>query len=395
MNILYITPTPPFPPTDGARLIVAQLARELSKDHTLYLAALTKGESVSPDLARYFAETRLVPRRVVPKWRKWAASFIDPMPLWARAVESNEMRGSLRTLLTTLKIDVVHLDTGPMALYLDCVAPVPTVLAPHDSLTLQLQHRIARAPDARERFVARFQLPKMRQYETAYYPRATRVCVVTRREQDFLQDLAPALAVRVIPNGVDSSYFSPTSTPVTPHSLAFLGVMDYVPNQAAVLFFVRDVLPRIWLELPDATFTIIGRNPARDICALARDPRIRVTGTVDDVRPLLAASSVIVCPMLEASGIKNKLLEALAMGKAIVAAPEAADGMDARDGTELILARGAQAFAACCVNLLRDDQARLRFGASARAWALRHSWTRTAAQYEALYQEAINAAPMH
>lgn len=395
MNILFLTPTPPFPPTDGARLVVAQLARELSKQHTLYLAALTEGETVSPELARYFAQTHLVPRRAVPKWFKWAASFLDPLPLWARAAESDEMHHTLRHFLTTLKLDVVHLDTGLMALYLDTLASVPTVLAPHDSLTLQVQQRIAHAPDARERLLARVQLPKMQRYETSYYPRATRVCVVTRREQDYLRGLVPSLAVRVIPNGIDSNYFAPTLVPVTLHSLAFLGVMDYVPNQAAVLYFVRDVLPRIWLELPDATFTIIGRNPTLAIRALARDSRIRVTGTVDDVRPFLAAASVVVCPMLEAGGIKNKLLEALAMGKAVVATPQAADGIDMHDGAELILARGAQAFSACCIDLLRDEQARIRLGANARVWAQQNSWTETAARYEALYQEALNAAPMH
>lgn len=394
MNILFVTPTPPFPPTDGARLIVAHLARELSRQHTLYLAALTEGETPSPDLAHFFAQTHLVPRRVVPKWRKWAASFFDSLPLWVRAAESPEMRSTLQRVVTTLKPGVIHLDTGLMAQYLDAVEPLPTVLAPHDSLTLQLRERIAHAPDARERFVARFQLPKMPKYEAAHYRRATRVCVVTPRERDFLRGLEPTLSPRVIPNGVDPNYFIPSAAQETPYSLCFLGAMDYVPNQAAVLYFVREVLPLIWRSLPDATFTVVGRNPSPETRALARDSRVRVTGTVDDVRPFLAASSVIVCPMLEAGGIKNKLLEAMAMGKAVVATPEAADGMDVCDGTQLIFARGEQAFAAACVRLLGDEQARLRLGANARVWAQAHSWTKTAAQYAALYQEAMDAVAL-
>jgi glycosyltransferase involved in cell wall biosynthesis len=157
------------------------------------------------------------------------------------------------------------------------------------------------------------------------------------------------------------------------------------------LFFVRQVLPRVWKQMPEATFTVIGRNPTRQIRALANDARIVVTGTVEDVRPLLAAQSVIVCPILEAGGIKNKMLETLAMGKAVVATPHAAEGLELEDGVQALLRGDATALADACLCALRDETSRTQLGAAARAWALEHTWRACAETYIRYYGEARNA----
>ncbi|TAH53256.1 MAG: glycosyltransferase [Chloroflexota bacterium] len=389
MNILFVTPAVPFPTTDGARLVVAQLARELSKRHSLYLATFAASEANDAELARYFAKRCLVPRTVVPKWRKWAASLFDELPLAVRACDSDALRAAIRELVAREKIDLVHLDTGLMAPYIKCVTPLPTLLAPHDCLTHALLQARARAPSALERTAARLQAPKMRRYEASAYARATRIVVVSEREKQLVQELDPTLCARVIANGVDTDYFAPRPELEKEFQIGFHGVMNYVPNQAAALYFARQVMPLVWDKLPQATFTIIGRDPSRAVRALGRDSRIRVTGTVADVRPHLAASSVMVVPMLDAGGIKSKMLEAMAMGKAVVASPEAADGIDARAGEDFVAARDAGEFARVCVNLLGDSTERVRFEKNARAWALQHTWTNTAREYEKLYCEAM------
>ena len=387
MNILFVTHAPPSPPTDGARVIMHNLARVLSARHTLYLATFADANDVRAPIP-FFAGAQFFLPRVMPRRQKWAYSFADALPLWVRAYASPELRAALSGMVTRAKIDVVHLDTGMMAQYADALA-VPTVLAPHDALSLQLQDRAKHSPHWWARAVMRVQYKKMLAYEKKYYPRATCVCVVTAREQEFLQTLAPRMRVRVIPNGVDTDFFAPQNITPAPHSLGFLGAMDYAPNQTAVMYFAQNILPRIWRAVPDATFTIIGRNPAREIYALAGDARIRVTGTVDDVRPHVAAQSVMVCPILAAGGIKNKLLEALAMGKAVVATRAAAQGASVRAAQELFLAEDENNFAAACVQLLNDAALRECLGQDARAWALTQSWQACAAQYEALYAEAI------
>lgn len=392
MNILFVTPAPPFPPNDGARLIVANLARALAREHTLYLVTFAERDGTAAEMREWFAETRTVLPPNPGKAGKWLSSFTDPLPVWVRGFDSDRMRGTLRKAIQALEIDVVHLDTAKMAQYTDAVAPLPTVLAPHDSLTLVLEQWQTTGPTLRDRAYARYQVEKMRRYETTQYLKGTRVCVVTTQEQQFLQSLAPTLAVRVIPNGVDTDYFAPINNAEKPAHIGFLGVMDYIPNRRAALYFARAVMPRVWQAVPKAVFTIIGRNPTRDILALTDDTRIRVTGTVQDVRPYVAEQQVMVVPMREAGGIKNKLLEAMAMGKAVVTTPEGLEGTDARHDQELLVAAGADALADACRRLIRDDSRRAELGVRARAWAWPHSWQEVASQYLALYREAIHAA---
>lgn len=392
MKILFVAPAPPFPPTDGARLVVAQLARQFSKAHTLYFAGFSDESGTDTELNEHFADVKLVRRNVMPRWRKGQVVLFDALPLWARLCESLELRAAVREMAAKHQPDIVHLDMGRMALYADAVTPFPVVLAPHDSLTLLLEQRMTQAATGWGRMAARLQFGKMKRYEATRYAAAQRVVVVTERERNYLQSFAPALNVRVVANGVDGNYFAPMDRAIEPHRIGIHGVMDYPENERAVLEFARTILPRIRERITDVKFTIIGKNPTNAIRALEGAGRIQVTGTVEDVRPYLAAQELLVVPMVTAGGIKNKLLEAMAMGKPIVATPEAAEGIIARDGEDFILARGADEFAAACVRLLQDADERARLGANARAWALAHTWQRAAEEYLAVYQEAIDAA---
>lgn len=390
MNILFVTHAPPFPPDDGARLIVANLARvwKQAGTHTLYVASLCEDERAAA-LTPWFDDVRLAQRQASGRGSKWAQSMGDPAPLWVRAYNSLALRRGIAELIRAHVIDVAHCDTGLMAQYADALAGVPRVAAPHDSLTHALELQARRAPRRLERFAARLQLEKMRRYEAAAYPAFHRVIVVTQREREQIERVAPSAVVRVIPNGIDTDYFAPMDVIERPDSIGLLGVMDYALNAAAALDFARDVLPLLWRERPQVTFTIIGRNPPQAVRALARDPRIRITGTVADVRPFLASQSIMVCPMPEAGGIKNKMLEALAMAKSIVATPQAAEGLAVRDGIEYAAAQTAHELASALLLLLNDAAQRQRLGAAGRAWALNHTWRATADAYLGVYREAL------
>jgi sugar transferase (PEP-CTERM/EpsH1 system associated) len=396
MNILFVTHVPPDQPRDGARLIVYHLARRLAAEHTLYLCSLiSPGENrqqAEQLLSASFARSELVTIPTPPRTVKWAASLADDAPLWVRAHDVPALRAAIRQVLSEHSIDVVHCDSGLMAQYADALHALPRVVAPHDSLTSLLEIQARESPHPLARLAARLQVSKMRRYETRTYHQFAGVIVVTPRERQYLQRFAPSLRVSVIPNGVDTDFFAPASSVANPNTIGFLGVMDYVPNQAAVLYFVREILPQVWREIPEATFTIIGRDPSHEIRALAQDPRIHVSGSVPDVRPHLAAARVIVCPIQSIGGIKNKVLEALAMGKPLVATPAAIEGLDARHGQELLLASDAGTFASACVKLLRDDAECSRLAQNARQWALEHTWDETARQYLAVYQDAIESA---
>ena len=181
--------------------------------------------------------------------------------------------------------------------------------------------------------------------------------------------------VQSMPNGVDTWYFDPTPGRPDPYPpggpvIVFAGRMDYWPNIDAAAWFVGEVMPILRRSMPKARLVIVGAAPTRRVQALANGDAIRVTGRVPDVRPYLAHAAIVVAPLRIARGMQNKVLEAMAMAKAVVATPQAFEGIDATPGKDIIIADGADAFAAELTVLLRDIAARHRIGRSARARAV-------------------------
>ncbi|HRP77179.1 MAG TPA: TIGR03087 family PEP-CTERM/XrtA system glycosyltransferase, partial [Rhodocyclaceae bacterium] len=205
---------------------------------------------------------------------------------------------------------------------------------------------------------------------------------VTESEAALFRRAAPEVAdaVVAIQNGVDADYFSPAAAHDDPYPdggpvILFTGAMDYWPNVDAVCWFAQEVLPRILERHPDARFYIAGMNPAQEVRALAGG-HVFVTGTVEDIRPWLAHADVVVAPLRVARGIQNKVLEAMAMGKAVVASTTCAAGLSAVSGRDLVTADGAEAFVHAVDALIADAPLRERTGALARECVLaRYSWS--------------------
>jgi len=169
--------------------------------------------------------------------------------------------------------------------------------------------------------------------------------------------------------------------------------MSFPPNVAAMSWFVAEVLPHLRTARPDVTITIVGRDPDPTVVAMAADAAVTVTGSVDDVRPFLARAAVVVAPMVSGSGIKNKILEAMAMQRPVVATSLAAEGVAATPGRDLLVADGAPAFAAAVESLLADPGWAASIAAAGRTLVeTRYTWEACAAAYAALYAELAGRA---
>ncbi len=179
-------------------------------------------------------------------------------------------------------------------------------------------------------------------------------------------------------NGVDLQYFSPrpvSSGSARQPSLVFTGMMDYWPNIEGVEWFVERIFPRIRSAVPDVRLFIVGNRPTAQVLRLGTTPGVTVTGFVEDVREYIANASVCVVPLRIARGIQNKLLEAMAMGKAVVSTGEAFEGLRAEKGRDLQVAADEESFAGETIGLLRDAERARRLGACARQCVERHySW---------------------
>jgi sugar transferase (PEP-CTERM/EpsH1 system associated) len=207
---------------------------------------------------------------------------------------------------------------------------------------------------------------------------------VSPAETRLFASLAPEAVgkLHAINNGVDTAYFSPERSyeipsPAGTRALVFTGAMDYWPNIDAVVHFAEAMLPRIRASVPDATFWIVGSNPARAVTELAARPGVVVTGRVPDVRPYLAHATAVVAPLRIARGIQNKVLEAMAMAKTVIATPQAAEGIEGQPGRDLLVPATADAFVQVAAQVLRDP-AKADLGAHARSYVLAtYNWQKS------------------
>jgi len=198
----------------------------------------------------------------------------------------------------------------------------------------------------------------------------------------------PGLDVSVVHNGVDYEHFTPQRGREEPAMLVFEGAMSYGPNRDAVLWFTSHVFPRIRAAEPRARLVVVGRDPAPDVRALA-GPAIEVTGFVDDVRPHLARGAVFVAPLVSGAGIKNKILQAWAMERAVVGTTLASSGLSVVPNENFVVADEPEGFSEACVRLLGDAAERARLGAAGRATVVQHySWEAKSRELESALERA-------
>lgn len=212
--------------------------------------------------------------------------------------------------------------------------------------------------------------------------RFDKTVVATPAELALLQQFAPAERAKLlcITNGVDSDYFAPDRDYANPYApgvpmVAFVGAMDYWPNVDAAIHFARAIFPAVKARVPGMRLAIVGSNPTPDVMALGTEPDIMVTGRVPDVRSYIAHATAVVAPLRIARGVQNKVLEGMAMAKAVVASPEALNGISAEIGREVLCASSAAEFADSIARIATSDAGQT-IGARARRRVLAHySWS--------------------
>jgi len=228
-------------------------------------------------------------------------------------------------------------------------------------------------------------------YERRLCRRVEACLVVSAENARSFTRLVPGVKVVVLPNGVDADFFRPAGRPVLRGELVFTGNMSFPPNVAACLYFAQKIFPAILGKLPDAHWTIVGSNPHPSIQKLARHPSITVAGFVPDIRPYIEQAAVVVSPLISGGGIKNKVLEAWAMRKGIVATPLGCAGVDAHDEQNLLIATEPAAFAAQTLRLIGDPALALSLGEAGHDTVLRqYAWQDKASSLESLLQAAVS-----
>jgi glycosyltransferase involved in cell wall biosynthesis len=217
---------------------------------------------------------------------------------------------------------------------------VPLVADLVDDMVLTLSREIRNAPWSLKKLKLLKYREVNRRFERDCMRRAAYCCVASEDDAAAFSDASPSVPVKVIPNGVDADFFTPSGGPGHPGRVVFEGSMYFPPNCRAGEYLVEEIMPLVWAQRPDASVALVGRDPPPQLLALANE-RVVVTGAVDDIRPYVQEAEVFACPLRSGAGIKNKLLQAWAMGKAVVATPLSVAGLGARDGENMLIRDGA------------------------------------------------------
>lgn len=391
MRILYLTPYVP----SRIRVRPFNLIKRLSASHEISLVSLVCDEyerKLVHEVAEYCVSVDLVP---LPKYRSYMNCLVSlptSLPLRVAYYKSPELERCVRRVIHERAIDVVHGELIKVAPLLQKIAKEEKVATLFDSVDciswyLQQQWNTVRGP-LRKAFVYS-ELKKMRRFERGALASFDHTVITSAHDRDCLASLGTeAQTIAVMPNGVDTEYFTPPVSPRLEDTLVFCAKLDYYPNSHAIMHFCREVLPRIWQRRPGVRLQLVGNNPPEAVRNLASDERITVTGYVPDIRPYLGGASVALAPLHVAAGVQNKVLEALAMGTPMVATPGSCRSLRVKDGVHLLVAEEDQAFADAVLRLLEDRQLAQNVGWAGRQFVVQnYSWMEAAKNLSALYHE--------
>ncbi len=390
MKVLWFSHLVPYPETGlGVLQRSYHLVRELARTHQVYLLAFVQRkiigellgdvdaglERAREHLEQYCARVQFlsIPSERSRLGRSWLAarSLTGTYPYTIRWLLSEEARTAATEWNASVDFDVVHFDTLSLAPYRELFTHGATSLDHHniESDMMLRRARIERHP--LRRFYFWQEGLRLQRYERRVCPQFDLNITCSSLDTERLERVAPGATIAEVPNGVDTEYFRPDGEAEHPLGLVFAGNLSWYPNGAAMLFFAESVWPMLKRKLPGVTMDVIGSNPPSRLKDLAvRDKDFRVHGFVPDVRPYIGRAALYVCPIMDGGGTKLKILDALAMGKAIVAHPVACEGIRVQDGHDVVFAREPGEFVQSIVTLLENPQRRKQLSGNARSLAV-------------------------
>lgn len=373
-RIVFATSRLPYPPREGHQLRSWNLLRALASRHEVSLLSFQRKDDEPPGEALRGAVHRFecfpIPSENSRRALAWSLlRGIAPLgpPFLATKYQSPPLRNALARM--GKEADLVHLDILPMMAHADCIpAGVPVVYDAHNVEHALLEDRVRLEPGfLRRRFLAG-QVARLRRFEASACRRADLVLACSQDDASALSSLAPGTSTIVIPNGVDLEQNRPapaTGACDDDDCMVFVGQMGWFPNRDGVEWFLDQILPRVLAKRTTARLVLVGKTEGLSIPDNVRS-NVVLAGFVPDIRPCVHAAAVYIVPLRAGSGTRLKVLEAMALGKAIVTTSIGSSGIDLEHGVEAMFADDAEAFAAAILSLIESPERRRALGMAAR-----------------------------
>ena len=393
-DLLYLVHRIPWPPNKGDKIRSYHILLHLAKHFRVHLGTFIDDPADSvylPELEKICASVCVRPLPPIRTKLRALTGLLTGEPLTLPWYRDAALRRWVDRTLREKNVEQAFIFSSTMAQYLPDASELTRVV---DFVDVDSDKWTQYAATKRWPMSAVYRREgrKLLEYERKVARHSDASLFVSPAEAASFREFAPESATRVyaMNNGVDATYYSPEAVdgnspyPSGKATIVFTGAMDYWPNVDAVIWFAEAVLPRLRDRHPGIAFYIVGNRPAPQVRALAELPGITVTGFVADIRPWIRHATLCVAPLRIARGVQNKVLEAMALARPIVATPQALEGLTAQPGSEILLAPAdAALFADTVSHQLSSPHEAL--GAAARARILAdHDWERNLDRMEEL-----------
>ncbi|MCO5131921.1 MAG: glycosyltransferase family 4 protein [Xanthobacteraceae bacterium] len=405
LNILYVAQMPASPPRFGAQARLHGLMTQLAQRHDITAAMLVDNEfdidECRTAMQAYCREVILIRnpygRDGLAKRLLQLRSIVSTRSFERLRVAVPEMQQALDRLLRSQRFDIVNLEFTFLG-HCDLRqaprgAKIPILVVGSHNIDYDLARQYTRAGGSPlRRIYAEVNWRKLRREELDTYGRADGISLCSAADQQRLLKDVPGARTIVIPNAADVDFYKPRPTDPKPdgRTVVFFGLMSYMPNIDGAAYFIREIWPRIAEANPDARCKIIGGSPPQHLLALA-GPRIEFTGFVPDLRPHIAEAAAVIVPLRLGGGTRLKIVEAMAMSKAMVSTTLGAEGIEAVPGRDILIEDQPDRFADAVLKLLAEPEYASNIGQSARQLSeARYAWSAAAKTLESFYREILD-----
>jgi sugar transferase (PEP-CTERM/EpsH1 system associated) len=392
MKILYVCHRFPFPPKRGGKIRPFNMIRHLARRHEVHVASLARspeeaaeGAGLRDHCARYDMSVVSAPLQVA----RMIVRLPTPVPSSFGYFRSFDMARRVRRAVAREGFDLIFVHCSSVAQYVERIDGVPKILDFGDMDSqkwLEYAHykpfplNVGYALEGR----------KLEREERRLARRFDLCTATTRAEWETLEGYRTGVPSDWFPNGVDADHFAPSGEDYEPETIAFVGRMDYYPNQECMFDFCTNTLPLLKAHRPSIRLTIIGADPSPAVRALGDIPGVTVTGSVPDVRPFVRRAALMVAPLNIARGTQNKILEAMASGVPVVTSKIAAGGVDAVAGEHFLVASTPAEYAASIERIVGDRALRARLATAGRERMLsHHAWDRSMRRLDAIIDRCV------
>lgn len=372
INVLFISPLLPYPLDDGLKIRAFYTINEfLKRGHKVTLLCFSPDDdNYVLDLKKKLNITIHVVKKDVPGFYYFyhiIYSLFSRYPFYMKSMFEPEFKEKLKLLISNNSFDLLYVYDRSMVLYGIDISGLPMILDSVDSQSLNSLSGFKSSENVFHKLFWYISYIKSKKLENSLYSKFVSVITISERDAKQLRKMGNSNIVN-IPSGIDLSYFKPLNVDMIPNSMTFLGTMDAFSNQQAVLYFFKDIYPVIKKKIPSIKIFIIGRNPPKEILALNDNSNIFVTGYVEDIRPYVHKSKIIISPLRMASGLQTKILVSMAMNKPIVSTKVSIGEIKKYiNQNDIILVRDGKEFAHKVIELFFDDVLLNKIGKNGRA----------------------------